>query len=107
MPSNSVISHRELCISVVGGVPGLGFGGNLPGNIKHAGGVAVFVADALGQGLARDDHECRQGFLLTELSPLELVAAGDRYGAALAVGDFNGDTRSDLAIEIGRASCRE
>src|ERR1051326_810989 len=85
---------------LVGGLPDLGFGGNPPLNIKHAGGVAVFVADALGQGLARDDHECRQGFLLTELSPLELVAAGDRYGAALAVGDFNGDTRSDLAIGI-------
>jgi FG-GAP repeat protein len=85
---------------LVAGLPDLGFGGDLAGNIKHAGGVILFVANALGQGLALD-REARQGFVLTELSSaLPLPAAGNNYGAALAVGDFNGDSRADLAIGI-------
>ncbi len=85
---------------LVAGLPDLSFGGDLPGNIKNAGGVILFVAGSLGQGLALD-REARQGFVLTELSlALPLPAAGDNYGAALAVGDFNGDTRADLAIGI-------
>ncbi len=85
---------------LVAGLPDLGFGGNLAGNIKHAGGVILFVANALGQGLGLD-REARQAFVLTELSTaLPLPAAGDNYGGALAVGDFNGDTRADLAIGI-------
>lgn len=80
---------------LVAGLPNRTFGGNLPGNMKNAGSVILFVAGALGQGLA-----FHQGFELTELSFVSSSAAGDNYGAALAVGDFNGDTRADLAIGI-------
>jgi hypothetical protein len=85
------------------GLPKLGFGGNLAGNIKNAGAVVVFGADEIDGGLTvgTASRVGINGSVLTELSgQIPLPNAGDGYGAALAVGDFNGDGRSDLAIGI-------
>jgi hypothetical protein len=77
--------------------------GNVASSTKNVGKVEVVVADGARGFL--DIFGDEVGFSITELTAtIPSANAGDNYGAALAVGDFNGDGVADLAIGIpGRA----
>ena len=72
-------AFRELIVGAPGDAPGA----------AKAGSVFVFPG-SLG-GIA-------MGFLITQTNAGEVNEAGDQFGAALAVGDFDGDRVGDLAV---------
>ncbi len=64
------------------------------GNILHAGRVGVFY------GFVYGPSALGQFFDQNTLGVQDLAEQGDRFGAALASGDFNGDGKDDLAIGV-------
>jgi hypothetical protein len=68
------------------GAPGRTSGG-------HGGAGAVLIFPGSGAGLGT-------GSVLTEAVFSQQSQDGDRFGAALVTGDFNGDGRTDLAVAI-------
>ncbi len=63
------------------------------GGIADAGGVQVFFGGASG---IRTDNP--QGFRAGAVNVLGIAGSGDRMGAALAAGDFDGDGYRDIAV---------
>lgn len=76
------------------GVPNEGFGGQ-----AAAGAVQVIYGSAAGlaAGLAAVGSQI---WTQDSAGLVEVAESGDRFGAALAAGDFNGDGRDDLAIGV-------
>lgn len=66
------------------------------GTIVNAGAVNVIYGTA-GNGLTSSQN---QFFTQNSGDILDICETGDRYGLALAAGDFNGDSFSDLAIGV-------
>lgn len=60
-----------------------------PGEDDGAGAIFIFMGSAGGLDT---------GFFIKQSSMGQLNEAGDRFGAALAVGDFNSDGRDDLVV---------
>jgi hypothetical protein len=67
----------------------VGAPGEAPGADPKAGRVFIFPGAAGG---------FTPGFFITQTDAGEVNEAGDQFGAALAVGDFNGDWLGDLAV---------
>jgi hypothetical protein len=61
-----------------------------PGEASNTGNVALFLGTATGPATT--------GTVVTQDTAGTTVETGDRFGSALAAGDFNGDGRDDLAI---------
>ena len=76
------------CDDLAVGVPHEGFGG-----LAAAGAVQIIYGSAAGLTAAGT-----QIWTQDTAGLLELAENGDRFGAALAAGDFNGDGRTDLAV---------
>jgi len=72
------------------GVPNEGFGG-----LAAAGAVQIIYGSTTGLAAAGS-----QIWTQDSAGVLEVAESGDRFGAALAAGDFNGDGRADLAIGV-------
>ncbi len=62
----------------------------VPGEDGGSGAVFVFLGKA--------DGTFETGFLLTQADALEVNEAGDQFGAAMTVGDFNADRIDDLIV---------
>ena len=73
-------------VDLAAGAPGRSISGH-PG----AGAVLLFPGSVTGLG---------PGNMLTEAAFSQTPQDGDRFGAALVTGDFNGDGRTDLAVGI-------
>ncbi|HYV19528.1 MAG TPA: alkaline phosphatase D family protein [Verrucomicrobiae bacterium] len=73
-------------VDLAAGAPGRTIGGH-----ADAGAVLIFPGSATGLGT---------GSVLTDAAFSQALQDGDRFGAALATGDFNGDGRTDLAVGI-------
>jgi phosphodiesterase/alkaline phosphatase D-like protein len=73
-------------VDLAAGAPGRTIGGH-----ADAGAVLLFPGSVTGLGA---------GSVLTDAAFSQTLQDGDRFGAALVTGDFNGDGRTDLAVGI-------
>lgn len=62
--------------------------------VADAGAVQILYSDGQGGGLTAANDQ------ILDRTNCPFSNAGDRFGAAMAAGDFNGDTFADLAIGI-------
>ena len=93
-PNEGIVANR-----VVGGVI-------TPTNIVSAGSVTViFGTAAAGLSTAAAPRHAPQLIHQNVNGVLDDVETNDRFGAALAAGDFNGDGFADLAVVGARRRC--
>jgi hypothetical protein len=69
----------------------MGAPGKAPGGDPRSGAVFIFPGSVKGNGITT-------GFFITQTHAGVVNEEGDQFGAAVAVGDFNGDGIEDLAV---------